>query len=606
MPRRIYSECCDQTHSATVALTTVVLSVAHRAHPSAGSMRPFKSRIHTRASLQDLPFETVKDFSSLFASKIRWGNREDDSRLVNETYIRVLRRLRCAQKPVSSHRKRGSGQILDLPLEIVYEILSLLYPVDLWHLSYVNKNLHALLSSPTSKWLWNLVFERNSPIPPCPPDMMPLKWAQLLFGPASCQRCGVQKVVLLNMHWRRRLCMDCAHYWAGVVRDRFLAEAARAEEGTGRAQTEEGCRGSFYHPGTVASDMYMCATCQKYVTWMQHIRSEDERETEAQLDAIIKMMAKYLRKDGHQEVHVQHFVRSHPTRPVANMFLRGLPKDRLPRLQERGLKATKRHIRDNWSTKFKVLSEGLLYEAANLRTPLLTERSNVVRHMWTEYVTSLDAMSRCAEVPDIVRSEPFATMVNDPSDRAIEEEQVIKALALFAERWLPYTMEDLFARRPELLLSASGFLDPPPTHSINSAASVFTCRGCEASPSPDSANGYKLIGWNIAVAHLLEDSLHLLDLAEGPPLRVNEPGCVAARSLLELLGLHPQTTLADDMDKSDACFICLECEGANGVSVPLSWRECVAHFIELRGPQSHLVPSWSVVLHEVSALSVAG
>jgi len=200
--------------------------------------------------------------------------------------------------------------------------------------------------------------------------------------------------------------------------------------------------------------------------WMEFIKDEDAAEAEAQIGAILQMLAKQLRREGHQEQHIQQFLYSRATESIRSMFWRVPPKNRLLRLQERGLRATERYIRDNWSTKFKAWAEGLLYEIANLRTPLLTERADSIRHMWSEYVTSLDATSQCVEIPDIVLSEPIAVIVNDPSNRPIDEEQVAEALAPFAERWLFRTMEDLFAVQQSKLLYTGGSLHPPHTYSV--------------------------------------------------------------------------------------------------------------------------------------------
>lgn len=96
------------------------------------------------------------------------------------------------------------SNLLNQPVEIFYEVLSPmlilfcfadaplskvlghLHPLDFYHLARTTKQFRALVISRKFAWLWNLVFERNPSIPPCPPDLSAPKWVDLMFSPLIC------------------------------------------------------------------------------------------------------------------------------------------------------------------------------------------------------------------------------------------------------------------------------------------------------------------------------------------------------------------------------------------------------------------------------------
>ncbi|EJT96698.1 hypothetical protein DACRYDRAFT_102771 [Dacryopinax primogenitus] len=125
---------------------------------------------------------------------------------------------RKEDKSASRNRRRTSQEdskagalafLFEAPTEIVVDILSLLKPLDLLHLSVVNKELRVFLTSPSAKIIW-LSARRNVGLPDeLPPDFMETAYARFLFVP-TCELCdGPAKGMNEMVYLRVRLCRTC-------------------------------------------------------------------------------------------------------------------------------------------------------------------------------------------------------------------------------------------------------------------------------------------------------------------------------------------------------------------------------------------------------------
>ncbi|KAJ7141455.1 hypothetical protein C8R44DRAFT_763543 [Mycena epipterygia] len=83
----------------------------------------------------------------------------------------------------TSLRLKGNGAFLDLPLDILFEILKLLHPLDLLYLSRTNKALREFLfDRNNASTFWCASFESAEDSPPkCPPYTCEPQWARLLY-----------------------------------------------------------------------------------------------------------------------------------------------------------------------------------------------------------------------------------------------------------------------------------------------------------------------------------------------------------------------------------------------------------------------------------------
>ena len=78
-----------------------------------------------------------------------------------------------------------------------------------------------------------------------------------------------------------------------------------------------------------------------------------------------------------------------------------------------------------------------------------------------------------------------------------------------------------------------------------------------------------MVGWDGAGPHLNCAGV------ESEGLCFDRRGYDAARGLLELVGLNPDTALAREFDALNARFVCANCP-SDGPYEVLTWRECVS------------------------------
>ncbi|KDR77420.1 hypothetical protein GALMADRAFT_245613 [Galerina marginata CBS 339.88] len=90
------------------------------------------------------------------------------------------------------NRRKPDGQLVnsvDLPVELVFEIFSLLDPVDLLHLSRISKSWRNLLMTRSSLSVWKAARSNLSNFPDCPDGLNEPQYANLAFG-KSCYFCS--------------------------------------------------------------------------------------------------------------------------------------------------------------------------------------------------------------------------------------------------------------------------------------------------------------------------------------------------------------------------------------------------------------------------------
>lgn len=69
-----------------------------------------------------------------------------------------------------------------MPLDNLYQIFLHLLPIDLMHISRVNKNLRCVLSNASSLFVWKSTLEQIPEFPDCPANMNILQLVNLIHG----------------------------------------------------------------------------------------------------------------------------------------------------------------------------------------------------------------------------------------------------------------------------------------------------------------------------------------------------------------------------------------------------------------------------------------
>ncbi|KAI0747655.1 hypothetical protein C8Q80DRAFT_1270125 [Daedaleopsis nitida] len=106
-------------------------------------------------------------------------------------------------------------ELLNVPMDVFFEIASHLYPVDILQLARTSRQLRTMLLSRASRHMWIAARKNISPPPPDPPEYVSEpEYAYLLFE-RFCMLCGAGRAVNVHYAGRARLCRGC---WAANVK----------------------------------------------------------------------------------------------------------------------------------------------------------------------------------------------------------------------------------------------------------------------------------------------------------------------------------------------------------------------------------------------------
>ncbi|KAI0333537.1 hypothetical protein GY45DRAFT_1432269 [Cubamyces sp. BRFM 1775] len=105
-------------------------------------------------------------------------------------------------------RRRDLSRLVDMPLDILFEIFGHLHPYDLLQLSRTTKALRSVLMRPSAVTIWRNARQNVDDLPDCPDDLTEPAYANLLFD-QHCHFCVKARV--MNVLWtlRCRACKAC-------------------------------------------------------------------------------------------------------------------------------------------------------------------------------------------------------------------------------------------------------------------------------------------------------------------------------------------------------------------------------------------------------------
>ncbi|KAI0755804.1 hypothetical protein C8Q74DRAFT_1452363 [Fomes fomentarius] len=120
-----------------------------------------------------------------------------------------------ARKISQAQRRKGQrlvgklSMLINMPLDVFFEIASCLHPLDLLHLARTSKLLRAILLSRSSTSAWKAALSSaDSSIPTVPPGLSEPAYAALLFD-RICFLCGGERANWVDYAVQLRLCKAC-------------------------------------------------------------------------------------------------------------------------------------------------------------------------------------------------------------------------------------------------------------------------------------------------------------------------------------------------------------------------------------------------------------
>ncbi|KAF9533611.1 hypothetical protein CPB83DRAFT_845563 [Crepidotus variabilis] len=112
----------------------------------------------------------------------------------------------------AARRQRTTMSLVDLPMDIILEVLGHVEPLDLLNLLATSKTFKNLLMKRSSRLVWRRARANVPDFPECPDDLTEIGYARLVFE-SHCQVCdqGRSYDVRLVRMWsaRARFCGEC-------------------------------------------------------------------------------------------------------------------------------------------------------------------------------------------------------------------------------------------------------------------------------------------------------------------------------------------------------------------------------------------------------------
>ncbi|KAI0681965.1 hypothetical protein BC835DRAFT_1531354 [Cytidiella melzeri] len=141
----------------------------------------------------------------------------------SDVEARSTKRSKTSRAANSSRAPRRRGKLqgmLDMPLDVIMEICSLLHPKDLLNLTRTSKGLREFFMSRNTLSLWKAARLNLPTLPPCPADLTEPAYANLMFDP-HCHSCGNNNCHHVYWRYRVRLCKKCRQRLTAIASDHY-------------------------------------------------------------------------------------------------------------------------------------------------------------------------------------------------------------------------------------------------------------------------------------------------------------------------------------------------------------------------------------------------
>ncbi|RDB27364.1 hypothetical protein Hypma_004481 [Hypsizygus marmoreus] len=546
----------------------------------------------------DLPFHEVepsewKEIStsrSILDPKFLWLRSRDEGtvekkpeKTLNYTTAQLMKDER--RKQSWEKRTRDLSCLLRQPPEIVFEVFGHVHPLDLYHLARSTKALRSLVMTRNSSWLWEVVFERNPAVPPCPPELSFPRWTDLLFGPMVCEKCN-HNFGSLNATTRHKLLRDLDIMASPLF---FLPSLSDTKQSCDWSRQDIQRVGLLLDAYEDVGNWFLGDSLNELKTnvrtrdvtasiiairtvWHQfekEARASIDKEEEQRKDTVLLIVTRRLVKAGYSHDNVQRLYARYPQLWFFNQF-------------HIDMKNPLRYIRRNWPALRGRIESSLIpiveEVAKKERQVVVAARKVLIQDIYEEFnINTAFPSSR-----EIFLYDPFFTVVNASTIAPHPDPVEVKAqIHQFIERWPPNTIDELVA-----LLPTHNAHECRPDFTdlrLKFPSTVFTCLAC---PGEEHC----LVGWNEMITHQVACSCR-----HPFQCRINERGCFAALALSELIRLDPYThELQEFLTDPNRKFVCSACKdrGKPHSGIPLSWRESIQHLVDTDAIPGHSPSTW--------------
>ncbi|KDQ59953.1 hypothetical protein JAAARDRAFT_637497 [Jaapia argillacea MUCL 33604] len=511
-------------------------------------------------------------------------------------------------------RREKLAKLVDMPLDIFFEISGHLHPKDLLHLTWTSKAFHQILARSSSKWLWKQARCNIENLPECPSYLTEPQYARLFFDP-HCHYCGTSGVQVVLWVYRRRACKACLDQHFNDFRSLTLPSLpcwVEWDEILPKVRRERYCR-----PNLCPSDEVDLV--------FQHIEAlrDDEdglawfilqRTTfMAEVSLHASRCEKYQTDLAAQRTQERSEMRSRRVDVIRNRLVdMGFEQDIIA-LEQSNPRALRRH-RLVWQTKeltdknWNDIKPSLAVWLTDLRKPRIQKerlarvirRQATIVQMLREYVLSLPPTEIIPGPADLCFTKEISGLINHPDETVFSNS--IPALRLrlpqFASYWRQWIDGRLLSILPSVPKSRTDATDMRPLHL---ATTLFECTGPTAC--------HEILPYPRILAHkcMTQQSREYFDTDERPiPESIRLLGCEpfnfdgnkikfhadasgVANTLVGLCRWDPDEATAVAMDELNSRFACSAC-GSGEEAFVFSWRVAVSRDCQLYPLNSSFSP----------------
>ncbi|KAF8877132.1 hypothetical protein CPB85DRAFT_1443694 [Mucidula mucida] len=471
--------------------------------------------------------------------------------------------IKSSGQAAPARKRRGKlSQITETPLDVLYEIFSLLEPLDLLRLSRTTKTLRVILMNKKCKIVWKSAFRGMGDVPPIIEGLNEPHYASLLYDD-HCDNCLKAHTKHVQWQIRMRLCKECLH-------NGTIMESARRLPPVDRALLalvpcfKPVQSVVWYHRSTVerlvAESADLPLNSQTYKKWL-----EKRKEEHLALVNSCKPYEDWVTSQTEaRAAEIASLRRQRLESILARLKADGWEPELTHRITQEALKRhrlvkqTKELTDQNWEnirpTLTTVMSDlRVEIQARNMRE-IITERTRLLTRLVEPVLRQMPETPHKPPPSALCTYEPFVDIIkNTPLEGDVSDKlkEALPSVAYVCEQW----RHEQEARLKTILRGETGRNDD-----LSLVVNGFACTDChKRSPS--------------LVLHYPHFASHPCFYAEAPVgdtgvevkvwrangiKALNQDVYDRCRDFVRMCGLDPDTATAEDMDGLDLFFRCEE------------------------------------------------